>query len=76
MTIDREQAWRLSTEELLGDLPKWRRDLILARLEDVEIASRHHAASAAYWHRQCTDLMAVERDRSKHIRRLEEQVRR
>lgn len=75
MKLDRAEAWRYSVADLVADMPKWRRDRVLELVDDIERISRHHAAAAAYWHRQCTDLMAVERDRSKHIKQLEEMVR-
>jgi hypothetical protein len=47
MKYDRTKPWQYSIEQLVADLPKWRRDL---------------------------DMLMIERDRSKHIDMLEQQV--
>jgi hypothetical protein len=71
---DRTRPWIYSVDDLMSDLPKWRRDLVLKRFEEIEAQKRHHAGSAAYWHRRCVDMLMIERDRSKHIDMLEQRV--
>jgi transposase len=74
MKYDRTKPWQYSIEQLVADLPKWRRDLVLKQFNESERFKNYHASASTYWHRRCVDMLMIERDRSKHIDMLEQQV--